>query len=136
GFSAAHSTGGKAFTTALRSKFKRAGKLFIWNLNTRDVPTQTLDLLLVDEAHRVRESSNTRWTPPTKRSSKSQMQELLDCSKVTVFLLDENQYVRPDEIGCTKLIRETTKQLERSEEMNHRDTEDTEKTMTEKTKED
>jgi hypothetical protein len=39
------------------------------------------------------------------------MEELLDCSKVTVFLLDENQYVRPDEIGCTDLIRRVTKEL-------------------------
>ncbi|PYR22301.1 MAG: hypothetical protein DMF98_20535 [Acidobacteria bacterium] len=33
----------------------------------------------------------------------------LDAAKVTVFLLDEHQYMRPDEIGETKLIGEATK---------------------------
>jgi hypothetical protein len=108
GLSAAHSTGGKAFTTALRSKFKGADRLFIWNLNTRNVPTQALDLLLVDEAHRVRKTSDTRWTKGPDRNGRSQTQELLDAAKVTVFLLDENQFVRPDEIGCSDLVRRVT----------------------------
>jgi hypothetical protein len=111
GLVAAHSTGGKAFTTTLRSKFEGAERLFIGNKDVRNAPTQSLDLLLVDEAHRVRETSDTRFTPKGERNSKSQMQELLDCSKVTVFLLDENQYVRPDEIGCSRVIREAAKAL-------------------------
>jgi hypothetical protein len=109
GFSAAHSTGGKAFTTALRSKFKGADRLFIGNKDVRTAATQSIDLLLVDEAHRVRETSDMRWTRASERGRRSQMEELLNCSKVTVFLLDENQYVRPDEIGCTDLIRTATK---------------------------
>jgi hypothetical protein len=39
------------------------------------------------------------------------MEELLNASKVTVFMLDENQYVRPDEIGSSQLIRDATKSL-------------------------
>jgi hypothetical protein len=109
GLTAAHSTGGKAFTKTLQSKFRGAGRLFIWNMNTRNAPPQSLDLLLVDEAHRVRETSNTRWIKRSEQSDKSQMQELLDCSKVAVFLLDENQYVRPDEIGCSRVIREAAR---------------------------
>jgi hypothetical protein len=105
GMTAAHSTGSKAFTTALRSKFKGADKLFIWNKDTRNATPHSIDLLLVDEAHRVRETSDTRWTPSADRNRKSQMQELLDAAKVTVFFLDENQYVRPDEIGCSDLVR-------------------------------
>ena len=35
-FTAAHSTGGKAFSTTLRSKFKGAARLFIYNMNMRD----------------------------------------------------------------------------------------------------
>jgi hypothetical protein len=111
GLSAMHVTGGKAFTTTLRSKFKGAEPLFGWNLYTRNVPPQSIDLLLVDEAHRVRETSDTRFTQTRERGQKSQMQELLDCSKVTVFLLDENQYVRPDEVGSSDLVRETTQTL-------------------------
>jgi len=106
GLKAAHSTGGKAFTTVLRSKFAGAKDLFLWNMNLSKAPTQGLDLLLVDEAHRVRESSVTRFTPKAQRTGKSQVQELIDASKVVVFLLDENQSVRPDEIGSSALVRE------------------------------
>jgi hypothetical protein len=108
GLAAAHSTGGKAFTTALRSKFRGADKLFRWNMNFADAPTVGLDLLLVDEAHRVRTTSNMRYTARAKRSTKSQVEELLHAAKVCVFLLDEHQFVRPDEIGSTQLIVEAT----------------------------
>jgi hypothetical protein len=110
-FTAVHSTGGKAFTTNLRARFKGAEELFAWNMNMRTVPVQELDLLLVDEAHRIRYTSDTRWTPRSERNQRSQIQELLDAAKVTVFFLDENQYVRPDEIGCTKVIREETTRI-------------------------
>jgi hypothetical protein len=111
GFTAAHSTGGKAFTTALRSKFKGADKLFIWNLNTRNYPSQGLDLLLVDEAHRIRETSDTFHTRKDRRATRPQIDELISAAKVAVFFLDENQYIRPDEIGETRLIRSATDRL-------------------------
>lgn len=109
GWKAAHATGGKAFTTALRSKFAGADGLFKWNMNMRNAPTQGLDLLLVDEAHRIRRTSDIQWTPTAERGKKAQVDELLDAAKVTVFFLDENQYVRPDEVGRTELIREAVR---------------------------
>ena len=111
GLRAAHVTGGKAFTTALRGKFKGADRLFQWNMNMRRAPFQGLDLLLVDEAHRVRETSDHRWTRAAERGRKTQAEELLDAAKVTVFLLDENQFVRPDEVGSSRLVEETTQRL-------------------------
>jgi uncharacterized protein len=111
GLTAAHTTGGKAFTTVLRSKFRDADKLFRWNMNFAQAPTGALDLLLVDEAHRVRSTSNMRFTPRARRSEKSQFEELMDAAKVTVFFLDENQFVRPDEIGTTATIEVMTRKL-------------------------
>lgn len=111
GWAAAHATGGKAFTTALRSRFKGAQDLFIWNMHTRNAAYKGLDLLLVDEAHRVRATSDTRYTPRVQRSQRSQTQELIDAARVTVFLLDEHQFVRPDEVGKTALILEEAKRL-------------------------
>ncbi|MFA4849224.1 MAG: DNA/RNA helicase domain-containing protein [Methanoregula sp.] len=110
-YTAVHTTGGHAFTTSLRAQFKGADKLFAWNLHFRKVPTEGIDLLLVDEAHRLRKTSDTRFTPASQRNKHSQMEELLSASKVTVFMLDENQYVRPDEIGSSQLIRNATKDL-------------------------
>lgn len=109
GWSAVHTTGGKAFTTALRSKFRGANGLFAWNLEYRKLPKDALDLGLVDEAHRVRATSDTYRTPKAKRSTKSQIDEILDACRVTVFLLDENQSVRPGEVGTSALVRETAK---------------------------
>jgi hypothetical protein len=111
GFTAVHSTGGKAFTINLRAAFKGADKLFAWNMTMRNAPPLGLDLLLVDEAHRIRYDSNTRWTKKAMKSQRSQIEELLEAAKVTVFFLDENQFVRPDEIGSTKLIRKATTEL-------------------------
>jgi len=108
-YTAVHTTGGHAFTTSLRAQFKGADILFAWNLNFRKAPTEGIDLLLVDEAHRLRKTSDTRFTPASQRNKHSQMEELLNAAKVTVFFLDENQYVRPDEIGCSQLIRDVTK---------------------------
>ena len=76
-FTAIHSTGGKSFTTNLRAQFKGADKLFAWNLNMRNAPTQGLDVLLVDEAHRIRYTSDTRWTPKAQQNKRSQIEELL-----------------------------------------------------------
>jgi hypothetical protein len=109
GWKAAHSTGGKAFTTVLRSRFRGAQDLFLWNMNLRKAPPQGLDLLLVDEAHRVRETSDQRFTPRAERGLRSQAEELMDAAKVTVFLLDENQFVRPDEVGRSVLFLQEAK---------------------------
>jgi len=109
GWKAAHSTGGKAFTTVLRSKFRGAQDLFLWNMNLRKAPPQGLDLLLVDEAHRVRETSDQRFTPKAERNQRSQAEELINAAKVTVFLLDENQFVRPDEVGRSALFLQEAK---------------------------
>jgi hypothetical protein len=108
-YRAAHSTGGKAFTTALQAKFGGARHVFTWNMSLRNAPDMELDLLLVDEAHRIRKTSDNRFTKLSERNRRSQVDELLDAAKVTVFFLDEHQYMRPDEIGETELIVQTTK---------------------------
>jgi hypothetical protein len=63
-------------------------------------------VLVCDEAHRIRESSNDRWTRRDRRSELTQVEELLNAARVPVFLLDENQVVRPNEVGTVGLIRQ------------------------------
>lgn len=59
-----------------------------------------LDVLICDEAHRVRENSANRYTKAELRAkSRRQIDELIDVAWVPVFLLDENQIVRPGEMG-------------------------------------
>jgi len=112
GLSAVHSTGGKAFTIAMRSAFDEAKELFIWNMSLRRATYKGIDLLLVDEAHRLRKTSDTRFTPAAERGRKSQFEELIDAARLTVFFVDDNQYIRPDEIGSSTMLRSEATRLQ------------------------
>jgi hypothetical protein len=63
-----------------------------------------LDALILDEAHRIRETSASRWTRAEHRTGKPQVEELLAAARVPVFLLDEFQVVRPGEQGTVEDI--------------------------------
>ncbi len=111
GRAAEHATGSKAFTETLRRvagrRNPRVRQLFgYFNQFATDEPN-SLDVLILDEAHRIRESSNNRFTAKAHRSTKPQIQELIDVARVPVFLLDEHQVVRPGEIGTVAVIRDT-----------------------------
>ena len=59
-----------------------------------------LDVLVLDEAHRIRETSVSRWTKKEFRGqARPQLDELIAAARVPVFLLDEHQVVRPGEFG-------------------------------------
>src|SRR5205823_6742192 len=57
-------------------------------------------------AHRIRKTSNDRFTARRLRSDISQARELIRAARVSVFLLDEQQNVRADEIGSVAAIEE------------------------------
>ncbi|WP_083649947.1 DNA/RNA helicase domain-containing protein [Amycolatopsis sp. CB00013] len=104
GYCARHATGSQAFTTALR---KTAGhgsratqKLFQYFGTASDTEPDGLDLLVCDDAHQLRATSNTRYTPASRRSDRTQAAQLLEAARVVVFLLDEDQAIRPGQIGC------------------------------------
>lgn len=108
-YRAAHTTASKAFTTNLRAVGGKASEaIFRWNKDFAHKITDenALDVLVVDEAHRVRMSSNTQYTPKRVRSEMPQADELIRAARVSVFLLDERQNVRPDEIGNVSAIDE------------------------------
>jgi Mrp family chromosome partitioning ATPase len=111
GHSVAHATGSKAFTTNLRAiarNPRRAAAVFRYFNNFRHLQTErnSVDVIVADEAHRIRETSNDRFTKTSLRSELSQAQELVRAAKVSVFFLDERQNVRPGEIGTVDAIRE------------------------------
>ena len=64
-----------------------------------DAEQNGLDVLICDEAHRIRETSANRFTPAAKRTGRSQLDELMSTARVPVFLLDQHQVVRPGELG-------------------------------------
>ncbi len=98
---------------ASREVGRRAGALFRYFNQFGDADPDELDVLICDEAHRIRHTSNNRFTPKHKRSTLPQVDELIQVAKVPVFLLDENQAVRPDEIGKVSVIEEAAERTRR-----------------------
>ncbi len=107
-----HATGAKAFTETLRKIVgTRAKALFKFFNSFANVEDNSIDVLIADEAHRIRESSNNRFTRKESRSNTPQIEELLKVAKLSIFFIDENQIVRPNEIGSAKLIKEASKKF-------------------------
>lgn len=111
GRSVLHATGSSSFTNTLRkivvgSRSTRAQQMFVYFNTFIGEPPNSLDVILCDEAHRIRETSVNRFTKAEKRATaKRQVQELIDVARTPVFLLDEQQVVRPGEMGTEADIR-------------------------------
>lgn len=107
GYTSQYATGSRAFTETLRKIIgNRGSSQFTYFNSYGSVESNTIDVLIADEAHRIRQTSNSQWTPKGKKSTKPQIEELLHAAKVCVFLLDDDQVVRPNEIGSSRLIKE------------------------------
>ncbi|MFF6977164.1 DNA/RNA helicase domain-containing protein [Streptomyces sp. NPDC008343] len=109
GVPALHATGSQSFTKTMR-KMAGARKpevrdLFKYFNSFVTAKRNSLDVLVCDEAHRVRETSASRFTPATQRTDKRQLEELIDVARVPVFLLDQHQVVRPGETGTVEEIK-------------------------------
>ncbi|ROR93382.1 hypothetical protein EDD28_2794 [Salana multivorans] len=110
GRSALHATGSRSFTQTLRKvaghRSRETQQLFRYFNQFMDAIPNDLDVLVLDEAHRIRETSVDRYTRKEIRDrARPQIDELLAASRVPVFLLDEHQVVRPGESGTVDLIR-------------------------------
>jgi DUF2075 family protein len=93
-----------SFTQTLRKvaghRAPQVRALFRYFNQFMDAERNGLDVLIADEAHRIRENSVDRYTPAALRAApRRQVDELIDAARVPVFLLDQNQVVRPGEMG-------------------------------------
>lgn len=102
-----HATGSSAFTNTMRKIVgARAKGLFKFFNSFMEAPEEAFDVLIADEAHRIRASSNSRYTPKARRSKMPQIDELMRIARLGVYFIDEKQIVRPNEVGSVQLIRE------------------------------
>jgi DUF2075 family protein len=106
-----HATGSRSFTQTLRKYAGRGSvrmqSMFKYFNSFMAAERNALDVLVCDEAHRVRETSVNRFTPKARRAvsgGRPQVDELMAAARVPVFLLDEHQVVKPGELGSIEVI--------------------------------
>lgn len=107
GLNAQYATGSRAFTETMRRIVgTRAAAQFTYFNSYTEAEPGSVDVLICDEAHRIRKDSSSRFTPKAERQSmRQQIDELLHAAKVAVFFIDDLQVVRPGEQGSAELIR-------------------------------
>ena len=107
-----YATKSKPLLEGIKNRLPRGSqaKLLFSNV-TQFIPANfepnALDVLLIDEAHRISQSSNNQYTPSEKRTSMPQIETLIRAANICVFFIDDKQAIRSVEIGSTSLIRET-----------------------------
>jgi uncharacterized protein len=109
GYSALHATGSRSFTQTMRQYVGRGSprvkNLFKYFNSFMSARKNDIDVLICDEAHRIRETSANRFTAAAQRSGRMQVDELIAAARVPVFLLDEHQVVKPGEMGTVETIK-------------------------------
>lgn len=107
-----HATGSSAFTNTLRKIVgTRSRSLFKFFNSFMSIGQDSFDVLICDEAHRIRETSVDRYTPKSQRTNLPQVDELLRVAKLSIFFIDEHQIVRPSEIGGVRMLRDATERF-------------------------
>ncbi|MEU4710572.1 DNA/RNA helicase domain-containing protein [Nocardia salmonicida] len=102
-----HATGSVSFTKTLRKYSGKSGPevnalfSYFMQIYQKHGASDGVDVLICDEAHRVRRISDGQRI---KKTGLSQIDELVSCARVPVFFLDEQQAVRPDEVGTVQMI--------------------------------
>ena len=107
-----HATGSSAFTKTLRKMVgKRAEKFYKFFFNFTKLKENEINVLICDEAHRIRKDSNNWGVPSRFKSKNPQIDDLIRPAKLSVFFIDEHQIVRPNEIGSVELIKKSAKKF-------------------------
>ncbi|WP_188280795.1 DNA/RNA helicase domain-containing protein [Streptomyces sp. CBMA29] len=118
GWDAVHASGAQALTTTLRTEYERdpkprekgkreraARRLFTYFIELAKLAPDSRDVVICDEAHRIRRDSNGQYTPHEKRINPlPQADEIIASARVPVFLLDDWQSLRPDEVGTAEYL--------------------------------
>lgn len=77
-----------------------------------DTLPSKMDLIICDEAQRLQPDSSTQYRKV--RVPIEQSQEIIQASKVSVFLMDENQRVRNNDVGSVQRLQQTARFLDAS----------------------
>lgn len=110
-----YATKSKPLLEGVKDRLPRGSKAKLLFSNvTQFIPANcepnNIDVLLVDEAHRISNSANNQYTPTDKRTNLTQIQTIVQAAKISVFFIDDKQAIRSVEIGSSQLIRECAKE--------------------------
>ena len=109
GYGALHATGSSSFTETMRRYVgkgsPRVKDMFKYFNSFMKARPNDIEVLICDEAHRIRETSVTRFTKAELRTGRPQIDELISAARVPVFFLDEHQVVKPGEVGNAEAIK-------------------------------
>ena len=78
----------------------------IFDFKPHNFKESEVDVLLVDEAHRIGNSANFMSDRKYESTQLSQTIALMYCSKVCVFFIDDKQAIKKEEIGTSANLRE------------------------------
>lgn len=105
-----YATKSKPLLEGVRHQVRPNARMLFQNVTgylPASVEENSLDVLLVDEAHRIQKNANNKYTRPEKKTELSQIDTIIRSAKITVFFIDDKQAIRSVEIGSTHLIRKT-----------------------------
>ena len=96
------------YATKLRGEYTQTyiNHLFQGSGNFVDEESNKLDILIVDEAHRLNAKSGM-----FQNKGENQIKEIINASNFSLFFIDENQKVTLKDIGSEDLIKKFAKEL-------------------------
>ena len=112
-----YATKSKPLLEGVKDRLPRGSKAKLLFSNvTQFIPANcepnNIDVLLVDEAHRISNSANNQYTPTDKRTNLTQIQTIVRAAKIAVFFTDDKQAIRSVEIGSSQLIRDCAQEYD------------------------
>lgn len=78
---------------------QRMSGLFAGSSSFYNTPEKTFDVIIVDEAHRLKGKGAYMY------QGINQIEDIIHASNINVFFIDDNQRIRPDDIGCVNEIK-------------------------------
>ena len=80
---------------------KRLKEIFLGSSGFFDAPSMSYDVLIVDEAHRLKGKGTYMY------KGESQVDDVIRASKVNIFFIDDHQRIRPDDEGTVGRVKAT-----------------------------
>ena len=109
GLNVQYATKSKPLLEGVRHQVRTDTRILFQNVSSyvpASADENSVDVLLVDEAHRIQKNANNQYTKSENKTDLPQIDTIIRSSKITVFFIDDKQAIRGVEIGSAKLIRE------------------------------